>query len=112
MNQREIKFRAWDGKHEKMLYDVGFLNGAWHLPNGLKLTTVKNVMQYTGLKDKTGKGIYEGDIVKCFPKNAPLVSYTDKVIFEKGAFKPICLSHKLDFEVIGNIYANPDLIQK
>jgi uncharacterized phage protein (TIGR01671 family) len=70
---REIKFRAWDG--EKMDYDpvcctdgpeITKLNSniqsmceEWHRPKYLAL------MQYTGLKDKTGKEIYEGDIVVC-----------------------------------------------
>ena len=54
---RQIKFRAWDGNF--MHYEVDIVNGK-HFIDGFNLESV--LMQYTGLKDKNGKEIWEGDI--------------------------------------------------
>lgn len=65
--ESEIKFRAWNKKKKKMIYNVDLYCGG--LPfEGTKDNPYdfdKNTLgQYTGLKDKKGKEIYEGDVVK------------------------------------------------
>jgi uncharacterized phage protein (TIGR01671 family) len=59
---REIKFRAWNKEENEMIPDA-FNYWDWGLGNLLSDPRFV-VMQYTGLKDKNGKEIYEGDIIK------------------------------------------------
>ena len=72
------------------------------------------IMQYTGLKDKNNKEIYEGDIL--------FESFGEryyKVVFENGSFRAEIEEYSLDLmdvahccEIIGNIYENPELIKE
>lgn len=72
------------------------------------------IMQYTGLKDKNGKEIYEGDILSDGNDEKPY-----KVVFENGSFRAEADGYSLDLEdyddiceVVGNIYENPELIEE
>jgi uncharacterized phage protein (TIGR01671 family) len=117
---REIKFRAWHDK-EKIMFNVSSLdwNPAGLYADGFAVGTIE-LMQYTGLRDKNGKEIYEGDIVKTNITNRvlPMAQFTGKVNFENGGFNLNFnteinehLNEWLDknLEVIGNIYENKEL---
>lgn len=117
---REIKFRAWDKNLNAdggMIWNVPILNGKYF--DAYKMETHDHpLMQYTGLKDKNGIEIYEGDIIMV--DNG--IGYKADVYFRDGAFRrrPIgageassdCLCYLYDsedYEVIGNKYEDVDL---
>lgn len=116
---REIKFRAWDKGKKEMetfnLYDISYDydNGYWLKGAGASLNfdVLKDteIMQFTGLLDKNGKEIYEGDIVEfsSFEEGRE----REEISWAKH-FTGFCFS-KEDadrYEIIGNIYENPELL--
>ena len=134
---REIKFRAWD-KNDKMIsidpqmidfYNkkIGYMqyqteympDTSYSIPVGFEEFEYSELMEWTGLYDKNGEDIYEGDIL--------FESFGEryyKVVFENGSFRA---EFKGDFEeyslelidvvaqgceIVGNIYENPELIKE
>jgi len=153
MTQRPIKFRAWDKKNSKMITSVGFrdtdvgrfliveaymIGGGEELP-WYQTETGDNyvLMQFTGLFDKSGKEIWEGDVVR-YPNNNAIIgavgplgdhTFQKHIVYFQGAFrcmqeipKPESMTYThtpgdivagdvyWGIEVIGNIYENPELL--
>jgi uncharacterized phage protein (TIGR01671 family) len=135
---REIKFRVWDKELNIMSYDnddllVMFLGKdicvAYDTPADNGEIKHYELMQYIGLKDKNGKEVYEGDIVK-FMDEETIYSdcgyeynefiNTGKIIFNKELMGWDITNRNMDLEeiwhyseyieVIGNIYENPELL--
>lgn len=118
---RKIKFRAWI-KEVDEIREVEYIN-FWEKKISYPHKFCKEyylnadfdeieIMEYTGLKDKNGKEIYEGDIL--------FESFREeyfKVVFENGSFRAEADGYSLDLEdyddiceVVGNIYENPELL--
>ncbi len=136
---RDIKFRAWNKQYTEMDFFEKCKSGIQYQFGNMQVSSgwdsEKNptyehddsdnyeIMQFTGLLDKTGKEIYEGDILKCeygvgqvvYSAGCPTVQWIDdkeammEFVFSKDGKYTRRHEDEL-FEIIGNIYANPELL--
>ena len=143
---REIKFRAWDKKNKKyfrecnyLYFGIGGIRFMWVDPKRDEMmatdlpTEDYELLQFTGLKDKNGIEIYEGDIVRIWEygfkdgnEDGGFDLYqdmgTDKVTMdrfpiywldnEEFGYEGEDLINPEHCEVIGNIMENPKLLEK
>ena len=124
---REIKFRVWDTENKEMLrvqeldFEDTFYGGRLSIRteqyNDYFDIEDMILMQYTGLHDKNGKEIYEGDIVKSFfvdTDEAGNEIYKYYIIEDK--YDEVLCEYNIDkfmnLEVIGNIYDNKELLNE
>ena len=138
---RDIKFRVWDTENKEMLkvqeldFEDTFYGGRLSIRADMynDYFDIEDMilMQYTGLKDKNGKEIYEGDIVlyqdweQCYEGggndsfiNKGIVEYNESNccfnVTERATIdiEDVLYEGNEDLEVIGNIYDNPELLEE
>lgn len=142
---RTIKFRAYYKKHKTVypvtaLFDDGVVKILLNEFNQRPIYSSEcDIMQFTGLLDKNGKEIYEGDLIKTSGDTKIQISDNKivnspywriaKIVFVEGCFKQIIISQEnsyfgklpspptgifkshVYYEVIGNIYENQELLE-
>lgn len=130
---RELKFRAWDSYHEEFIFDAqATYDNQCRGKGSINHESFQDVLedetciveQFTGLKDKNGKEIYEGDILQSNGGSKSVVKFcemkdSDCTYFYLGwasvtdGYEPMSLCEEAGFcEVIGNIHVNPELMEE
>lgn len=130
---REIKFRAWvfGGLDED---ELPFMTGVrsitfnayagpiilWRDHEEISYASEYRLMQYTGLHDKNGKEIYEGDVVRPIDSLGGRYTNVSEVRFSRGQWvianfynlpEDALYTRQYAIEIVGNIYENPELLE-
>ena len=129
MDNSRLKFRAWNTEKNEWLYlpETGDIELTQYIGNSFEFSYDKDavvILQYTGLKDKNGKEIYEGDVVKTNYYNGAPGDF--KRIIGQVKYHPHAASFRVDgvkkyeglrvdlhgnSEIVGNIYESPELLE-
>jgi hypothetical protein len=119
---REIKFRAWNNRDDMGYFSLGTLIEGYgsdcpFTPDGenpYMASGVGTIMQYTGLKDKNGREIYEADLLRCTENGHAYIAPIEYIgsgfwiSDDRGGNHLPVEEYR---EVIGNIYENTDLMK-
>lgn len=118
---RDIKFRVYDKKLKRMLgVQKHSFKTKKSMPYGFNMEyDFGGIMQYTGLKDKNGKKVYEDDIIKYSHKVVGTILRKVRMKYGmwgiegivKGTQIPFANILESEYEVVGNIYENPELLE-
>jgi uncharacterized phage protein (TIGR01671 family) len=129
---RELKFRVWAKEHSRWLdpsycsitgdSKVHSIEKPFCLLSGDAMVDKVVVEQFTGLLDKSGEEIYEGDVVRQLVTSTPKDQFEDYYVEYMFASMKLCWLHECKakflewpaeqcLEIIGNIHQNPELIK-
>lgn len=108
---REIKFRAWHTE-KKVMYPPWSIwkTNLFDYEDSCFL----HLMQYTGLKDRNGREIYEGDVLEYYgTKRGRMkpITVVEWLQNNKRAYHGYVLGNPINYEIIGNIHENPELLK-
>ncbi|MFA5422218.1 MAG: YopX family protein [Bacilli bacterium] len=121
---RDLKFRAWNKENKKMYIPECIVDGkAGEVIYGeiISISSEDTVMQYTGLKDMNGVGVFQGDILNLYnvfktPMRMGVVKYdiarASNVIYYKESNCGFDINAFEHIEVVGNIFENPDMMNE
>lgn len=120
---REIEYRAFVNNEIYDVISIDFVEQTVTLSDGdIYIISEVELLQFTGLKDKNGKKIFEGDICRKIINMKPKEILKCKIIYKEDSFVTEWITVRWhdntlrffceELKIIGNIYENPELLNK